>query len=212
MDNHYHLLLKAGETPIWKAMQKLNVTYSKYYNWKYERTGGIYEGRYGALDVNGDRHFYQIIKYLAYNPVDAGLADSPEMYRWSAHNELSEQKERLLDRDELLSYFGPTRKEALDAYASLFNSQIYDKAALDLLRIKEIKGEDEALLYLLKIQECTQNDYERILRGDKTPAVRRKRDVFIREAATAGFTTNSIAEFLQCSLSTVTRIRNEQTV
>ena len=31
MDNHYHLILEAGEMPIWKGIQRLNTTYSKYY-------------------------------------------------------------------------------------------------------------------------------------------------------------------------------------
>ena len=46
MSNHYHLLLRTGSIPLGKFMHKINVTYSRYYNYINNRTGTLYEGRY----------------------------------------------------------------------------------------------------------------------------------------------------------------------
>jgi len=111
MDNHYHLILESGEVPYWKGLQWLNTTYSKYYNKKYNRSGGIYEGRYSAWEIGDTRHYYQLLKYIAENPVKAGIVKKPRDYRWSAHLDIIASRNQIVDVTRTLSYFpGPSSK------------------------------------------------------------------------------------------------------
>ncbi|MEI8175112.1 MAG: transposase, partial [bacterium] len=47
MPNHFHILITEKiEGGISKFMQKLSTAYSMYYNKKYKRTGGLFEGKF----------------------------------------------------------------------------------------------------------------------------------------------------------------------
>src|SRR3989338_11478806 len=47
MPNHFHILITQMEDKgISKFMQKLSTAYSMYYNKKYQRTGGLFEGKF----------------------------------------------------------------------------------------------------------------------------------------------------------------------
>ena len=109
MDNHYHLILESGELPISKGIQLLNHKYSKYFNKKYSRTGTIYGGRYTAVLVKDTSYYYQLLKYIARNPVKAGIVKRPEDYRWSAHRDVKVEDGRIMNIEKMLSYFPSTR-------------------------------------------------------------------------------------------------------
>lgn len=88
MSNHYHLVLVAGPAGISKVIQRINLTYAKYYNRRYGGTGHVFQGRFGSKLVTDDDHLLTVIGYVHLNPVRArvvatvdDLADHP----WSGH-------------------------------------------------------------------------------------------------------------------------------
>ncbi|WP_426377480.1 transposase [Desulforudis sp. 1031] len=46
MGNHYHLILRTGSRPLSMIMHAINGSYSRHYNWKYDRSGHVFQGRY----------------------------------------------------------------------------------------------------------------------------------------------------------------------
>ncbi len=66
-------------------MQSLNGKYVKYFNRVHERTGALYEGRFGAKVVDTDAYLKVCYQYIELNPVKDGYCHSPEHYRWSSH-------------------------------------------------------------------------------------------------------------------------------
>jgi putative transposase len=71
MPNHYHLLLKQRkENGIVKFMQKLGTGYTMYFNKKYERVGGLFQGRFKAVLINREAHLLHIPHYIHLNPLD----------------------------------------------------------------------------------------------------------------------------------------------
>jgi len=70
MPNHFHLLLRQKENNgIVKFMQKLGTGYSMYFNQKNKRVGGLFQGRFKAVIIDNDAHFWHIPTYIHLNPL-----------------------------------------------------------------------------------------------------------------------------------------------
>ena len=46
--------------------------------------GHVFRRRYGARHVQTDQHLRWCYRYIALNPVKAGLCERPEQWRWSS--------------------------------------------------------------------------------------------------------------------------------
>lgn len=69
MDNHFHILLKQLEDEgITKFMQKVCTAYASYFNKKYKRVGGLYEGRFKAKHADNDIYLKYLYSYIHLNP------------------------------------------------------------------------------------------------------------------------------------------------
>ena len=69
MPNHIHILLKQEkENGITKFMQKLSTAYVMYFNKKYRRTGGLFEGTFKSKWVGGDAYLKYLYSYIHLNP------------------------------------------------------------------------------------------------------------------------------------------------
>lgn len=70
MDNHFHLLVQTPSANLSRAMQWLNVSYSVWFNRKYNRVGPLFQGRFKAVPVDGDGSWaLQASMYLHLNPI-----------------------------------------------------------------------------------------------------------------------------------------------
>jgi putative transposase len=86
MTNHVHLLMTPETvTGISKTMQSLGRSYVQYFNWRYQRTGTLWEGRYKASVLDTECYLLTCYRYIEMNPVRAGMVDHPQDYRWSSH-------------------------------------------------------------------------------------------------------------------------------
>ena len=84
MDNHVHILIKEGSNGISNLMHRLGASYAYYYNWKYERTGHVFQNRFKSESVEDDSYLKTVIRYIHQNPVKAGMVNKPEAYQWSS--------------------------------------------------------------------------------------------------------------------------------
>ncbi|MCR4279326.1 MAG: transposase [Candidatus Zambryskibacteria bacterium] len=70
MPNHFHILISESEEGgISKFMQKLSTAYAMYYNNKYKRTGGLFEGKFKSQHLSDDRYLKYIFSYIHLNPI-----------------------------------------------------------------------------------------------------------------------------------------------
>src|SRR5688500_12411279 len=74
MPNHWHLVLWPERTGDLAAfMQKLTITHAR--RWQEHRHrvgyGHLYQGRYKSFPVEGDEHFYQLVRYVERNALRA---------------------------------------------------------------------------------------------------------------------------------------------
>ena len=85
MGNHVHMLLRDTSDELSVFMKKLEVSYASFFNWKYGRTGHLFQGRYKSEPIDDDSYLLQVFRYILRNPAKAGIA-SPEGYPWSSYS------------------------------------------------------------------------------------------------------------------------------
>jgi len=77
MPNHFHLILISRESNLWtenynpisEFMRKLSTSYAMYFNKKYKRTGGLFEGKFKSKHLNEENYFQYMFSYIHLNPV-----------------------------------------------------------------------------------------------------------------------------------------------
>lgn len=86
MTNHVHLMVTPDAADaVSLAMQAIGRRYVYYFNRKYGRTGGLFEGRFRSMIVNTEMYWYRCMRYVELNPVRAQLVAKPDEYRWSSY-------------------------------------------------------------------------------------------------------------------------------
>jgi putative transposase len=86
LPTHLHLLATPEtEEGLAAMMQKLGRFYVPWYNNKYERAGGLFEGRFRTAVVDTDRHFLMCSRFIELAPVREGQALEPGGYQWSSY-------------------------------------------------------------------------------------------------------------------------------
>jgi REP element-mobilizing transposase RayT len=84
MTNHVHLLIQTPEPTLPRGMQLLIGEYVQGFNQRHDRRGALVQGRYKSLLVETDAHYLECLRYIAWNPVLAGLCEHPDDWPWSS--------------------------------------------------------------------------------------------------------------------------------
>jgi len=113
MGNHYHLILKNGEGRLSRGMQWLGTSYTSYFNWKWGRSGHLFQGRFKSFIVDEESYLRQLILYVHRNPLRAGMVDRLSDYTWSSYNGIGYGRKcpPWLQVDSVLRLFGNSKKE-----------------------------------------------------------------------------------------------------
>jgi REP element-mobilizing transposase RayT len=119
LPNHYHLLLHTPRAGLSRAMQQLSARFTQTINRQRDRDGPLFKGRFRSVAVKDDAHLLRVSRYLHRNPLEAGLSEKAEIWRWSsaaAHLGLVDVPE-WLHVDAILELFGASNpKTAYAAY------------------------------------------------------------------------------------------------
>ncbi len=87
MPNHIHLLLEP-EVPekLAKLMQGLNLSYTLYFNRKYNKIGHLWQDRFLSKVITKDAYLLDCISYIEANPMRANMVTHLQDYTWSSYN------------------------------------------------------------------------------------------------------------------------------
>jgi putative transposase len=85
MVTHFHLLLEPNRFPLSRMMQQLNSSYSQWFNRRHDRIGHVLQGRFKSPMIDGADYFRRVLRYIALNPVRAGLVGQPADWPWSSY-------------------------------------------------------------------------------------------------------------------------------
>jgi putative transposase len=116
MSTHYHLLLEVPANTLQRGMQHLNGNYGRGFNLRHDRSGHLAGARYYAVRVESDGHMLTLLRYMARNPVEAGLCAKPSDWYWSSYRGCIEidQEFPFVDSSRFRAYFGPGRESAIE--------------------------------------------------------------------------------------------------
>ncbi|MBW1939307.1 MAG: transposase, partial [Deltaproteobacteria bacterium] len=89
-------------------------------NRRHGRHGYLYQNRYKSILCQEDEYLLELVRYIHLNPVRAVMVNGLnelDRYRWSVHGILVGCRRRTWqNRDEILSYFGLKKREAVRQY------------------------------------------------------------------------------------------------
>lgn len=168
MGNHLHLLLAEGKEPLEQIFKRIGARYVFWYNWKYKRSGHLFQDRFKSEPVNDDAYFLAVLRYIYQNPVKAGLCKQAADYAWSSYRTLSESTPpvehrralELLPLEQFKAFVdAPSEDKFLDLEP---DTRVTDREATE--QVKKVCG----VLYLSEFQTLPaerQADYLRILHG-----------------------------------------------
>ena len=154
MPNHFHLyVIPSHRSDLWYAfnkgkdknriteyMRKLLTGYTMYFNKKYKRTGGLFEGKFKSVHIEDDRQAKYLFSYIHLNPIkliqknwkEEGIKDKNNAleflnkYKWSSYLDYKgvERKEnKILNKEDFPDYFNVIKN--------------FDKEILEWLKFKE---------------------------------------------------------------------------
>ncbi len=124
MPNHVHLVLTPGDAgALSRAVGEAHRRFTAFVNARARTTGHLFQARFASFAMDG-AHVLNALRYLAFNPVRAGLAASPEAWPWSS------VRAHLQGRDDALVEVGPALERA-PRFADLLELSLDEQAALD---------------------------------------------------------------------------------
>jgi putative transposase len=114
MTTHYHLLLDVDENALQPGMKVLNGPYAQEFNRRWRRSGHLRSGPYRCKRVEGVRQFVRTVRYIARNPVKAGLCGRPADWPWSSYRGSAGYAQQFwfVDDDLVLATLHEDRTEA----------------------------------------------------------------------------------------------------
>jgi putative transposase len=141
MPNHLHLLATPSDTAgLALMMQKVGRLYVPWFNNKYQRYGGLFQGRYRTSLVDTDAYFLACSRYIELNPVRAQLASSPLDYPWSSYaHHAGVRADSVVSDHSLFWALGNTPFQREAAYMGLVEQGLNDEE-LALINLAVLKG------------------------------------------------------------------------
>ena len=126
MTNHVHLLMTPQtSTAISQVMQSLGRVYVQYFNYRYRRTGTLWEGRFKATLIDSDRYLFACHRYIELNPVRAGMVRSPADYPWSSYGHNARgTPDTLVTTHAHYRALAATTEERCNVYQALFTDAL----------------------------------------------------------------------------------------
>lgn len=110
MPNHFHLLVKQYTiNGITKLMRAVCTNYVMYFNEKYQRVGGLFQGKYKAALVLDDIYLLHLSRYIHLNPY---IGSDPLInYLYSSYNHyLGSKSSSWIKPGEILAFFKTAQK------------------------------------------------------------------------------------------------------
>lgn len=132
MPNHFHIyirtnphksdLCKVDKNRISEFMRKVLTAYAKYFNLKYNRTGGLFEGKFKSVHIKNDNQAKYLFSYQHLNPIkliqkdwkEVGIKDYKkaleflEGYIWSSyldHKGVKRKENIIINLEHFPNYF-----------------------------------------------------------------------------------------------------------
>ena len=173
MTNHVHLLIHYEDKNVATFMHKVGISYSNYFNKKYDRTGHVFQGRYKSEIIDNEQYFLTVNRYILQNPVKAGLSKNVD-YKWNSYD-ISAIQNSFVDTsllidilggyDNYVRFMGKENDDVcMEGYSVIRNDEWAEEVMMEILGTKNGN-------YLVYCDKSKRDDAIRMLK-DKGLSVR----------------------------------------
>ena len=172
MSNHVHLLIKEIKEPLSLAIKRICGSYVYWYNWKYERSGHLFQERFKSEVVESEEYLLTVIRYIHQNPIKAGISKTVLEYSWSSYNEYV-GRVGMIDVEFALGMFSCDKKKAIDLFKKYSTEQNEDKCLENEEKLRVSDNEAKAyflqmgLVNISELQQLEKHERNRIIKSLK---------------------------------------------
>lgn len=154
MDNHVHLLLKETEEGISDVVKRISSSYALWFNFKYQRCGSLFQGRFRSENVETKDYFLRVIRYIHQNPVKAGMASNVFENKWTSIHEFfnTGDIEDMVDTDSVLGQFSMGETDTIQNFKDFMEEINEDEFLDDFDFIKKTDSEVISILNQMGIE------------------------------------------------------------
>ena len=168
--NHFHLLLKTGDTPIATVMRRLLSGYAQSFNRRHRRHGHLFQNRYKSILCQEETYLLELVRYIHLNPLRARIVTDLRRlntFPYCGHGVLlGKRKFGFQQTDAVLTRFAGTIKAARIRYREFVKKGISQGKRHELSGgglVRSVGG--WAAVKMLRKSKLFQKSDERIL-GD----------------------------------------------
>ncbi len=105
LPNHFHLFIyQHAADAMQRLMRSVMTGYVMYFNHKYDRVGGLFQGRYKASRIDNDAYLAHISRYIHLNALDVNM--TLDTFEYSSYPNYMARREAVwLKPDKILALF-----------------------------------------------------------------------------------------------------------
>ncbi len=156
MSNHYHLVIETPNANLCKGMRQLNGVFTQASNRRHGQVGHLFQGRYKSIIVDADAYLLELTRYVALNPVRAGMVKDVSQWVWSSYRAMAglEDIPGMLSVDPVLACFSGQKSEAQQLFANFVAEGINKQDIWSELQHQIFLGHDD---FVAKVQAKAKN-------------------------------------------------------
>lgn len=126
LSTHYHLIVRTTEPDLSRSLQWLNGRFGSLVNAHEDDRGHVFGARFWSKRIESDGQLFATTRYIAQNPVEAGLCRLAADWRWSSYSVLVRglRKPLFLNPRPLFDAFGGGEAVAIRSLRALVEDAV----------------------------------------------------------------------------------------
>ena len=217
MSNHYHLLIETPEPNLSAGMRQLNGVYSQKYNYRHNKVGHVFQGRYVSILVEKESYLLELTRYIVLNPVRAGMVVQASDWPWSSYRAVIGKvvAPDWLNGDWILSCFGSNKRKSIKRYILFVLEGVAKESPLANVKNQIFLGSEKFVENGLKLIEVHKDlsEVPRIQKRNPRLSLETyaeiscsRNEAIISAYKSGGYTLKEVGEFFGLGYSMVSRI------
>lgn len=217
MNNHYHLIIETPNANLCKGMRQLNGVFTQASNRRHDQVGHLFQGRYKSIIVDADAYLLELTRYVALNPVRAGMVKDVSQWAWSSYRAMAglEGVPAMLSVEPVLACFSPDESEAQQLFASFVAEGVNKQDLWSELQHQIFLGHDD---FVAKAQAqaknlCLDSNIPKVQQQAPAKSIKEisdehenRSDAIVAAYQTGVYSYSQIANYFNIHFTTVGRI------
>lgn len=131
MPNHFHFLIKQiSKNAVTKLLRRVLTSYVMYFNHKYDREGGLFQGKPRAVFIKNDEYLLHLTRYIHRNPMEIIGSKPLQNYQYSSYSEyIYKIRRKWIKPIEILRYFKKSGLSVSNSYKNFVESSEIDSSS-----------------------------------------------------------------------------------